>query len=230
MRLLSDIEKFPKWTEFNWIHFEILNSLNALNKMIVLQNESFMKVREELDKKIKSAERENGHLKEELMNQYVDRLYGVEDKIIYELELIQDSSQVTTTFSIFESKLKLICDKINSSFNFKITDKTKSYNQKYWNYLKAFIGNDISSLENQFKEIKKLSVVRNIIVHQNLIATKNQYEKIKNINELNFIDSNNLYYLYSIDLAFINSLISKISKFFNELLSHLKIKTNQLLK
>lgn len=230
MKFSFDLNNFPKWHEFNWIDFEISNSFFALKRLIILQNESFIQIREELDKKIKATERENGNLEEEQVYQYVEYLHGAEDRIINELEIIQDSSQITTAFSIFESKLKLICDKINHSFNFNFEDlKTKSYTEKHWNYIKAFIENDILSTQNKFLEIKNLSVIRNIIVHQNLIATIKQYNRVKTIDSLNFNEFNNSYYLFSIDLTFINELISKMEIFFEELLNKLEYRTNQIL-
>ncbi|QQU02194.1 hypothetical protein [Myroides odoratus] len=232
MTISFDLNDFPKWEDFNWVEFEISNSLFALKRLITLQNESFDQVREELDKKIKKTETENTDLDEEVMHQYIDHLYGMEETIINELEIIQKGSQITTALSIFESKLKMFSDKIKSSFNFKIqnSDSNSSYTQNYWNNIKAFIGKESLLIETQFNEITNSSIIRNIIVHQNLVAKQSQYNRIRHLNELKFHEFNNSYYLYSIDLDFINRLVLKIELFFEGLLDLIKNKTNRLLE
>ncbi|MDM1415815.1 hypothetical protein HX057_16340 [Myroides odoratimimus] len=231
MIISFDLNDFPKWEDFNWTEFEISNSLFVLKRLITLQNESFNQVREELDKKIKKTETENTDLDEEVMYQYIDHLYGMEKTIINELEIIQKGSQITTALSIFESKLKMFSDKIKSSFNFNIPNNhSRSYTRNHWNYIKAFIGKENLLIETQFNEITNSSIIRNIIVHQNLVAKQGQYNRIKHLNGLKFYKFNNSYYLSSIELDFIYQLVLKIELFFEGLLDLIKNKTNRLLE
>lgn len=224
-----DLNNYPKWGEINWIDLEITNSIYALEKLIEVQDEALHQVEDDLLRKIKNTERSNGNLDEMTLDMYVEHLHGIEQRIVLEFERIQDSSQITTIFSIFESKLKLVCDNISSEFQFNPEPKkTNSIIHKHWQFLNSFLDDDIRPLEKHFTPIYNRNVLRNIIVHQNSIADTKQYNELKNFNGISFYEGIDSYHIYEISKTFIRELLALVKLFFELLIKILTQKTNQL--
>lgn len=225
-----NLNSFPKWGEINWIDLEITNSIFALEKLIGVQDEALHKVEDDLFRKIKNTERSNGNLDEMTLDMYVEHLHGIEQRIVLEFERIQDSSQITTIFSIFESKLKLVCDKIYSEFQFKPEPKkTNSIIHKHWHFLNSFLQDDIRPLEKHFTPIYNRNTIRNIIVHQNSIADVKQYNELKNFDGISFYENINSFHIYEISKNFIRELLALVKLFFEILIKILVQKTNKLI-
>ena len=225
-----DLKNFPKWNEINWIEFEISNSIYALKKMFQIQTNGFEYLSLDIEQKISSIKKENSNMQENELNQYIKHLFGLEEEIIQNLKKIQKFSNIVIVFSITESKLKIICDKIERDFKFNIDlSNTKSVLSKHWKFLASFLEERSEIIEKYYTPIRNMIEIRNIINHQDGIATINQYKKICDIKGLKFILFEDKYYLTSIDENFVDILLKNIDEFFIELLNSLKMRTNELL-
>lgn len=214
------------WPEIFWIQYDIDTSIEALKKMIDLQNNSYYDLDEQLFRKIKTTRRTSGFKTEEEVEQYVSHLHGIEESIVAELRKIQVANQINAVFSIFENKLKMICDKLNRDYNFQLPEKKSPYIPYYWKTLQNFLEEGSNQTEKYYTPIYNKYVVRNVLNHQDSIAEKKQYDMFKHIENIMTIESHDKYYIYEIDQSFCSILIDQIEVFFKKLLQTLKEKTN----
>lgn len=221
------VNDIPKWAEFDWIDIEITNSIFALDNLFSLQNKSFATVKSDLDERIKKVELTNSEMNLQDLNSYKNHLFEIEESVTYEINRAQQFSQILILFSIFESKLKMICDKIQKDFGITLENqKSNSVILKHRKFLESFLENEYKEVGKLFTKIHNQYKIRNIITHQNGIANKNQYKLLMNIETINFSLFEGHYYLLIPDNNFIKELLLLIKKFFFELLKVLKLKTN----
>nr|WP_288834476.1 hypothetical protein [uncultured Flavobacterium sp.] len=230
-KLSFDLNNITKWAEINWIKFEIYTSIDALKKLVILQNEGFEIVHKDLNNKISEVRSLNKQMDEQNLDQYITHLYGIDEEIISELKRIQNISKVISIFAILESKLKVIRDKIQNDFkpNFELK-KTNSVFLGHWKFLRLFLNDKIVKSEKYFTPIFNQMEVRNIFNHQDGIATKEQYDKLLHIEGLKFREFEKMFYLENIEEIFIENLFLKIESFLNELLKELQDRTNEIVK
>ena len=215
------------WPKIFWIKYDIDISIEALKKMIDLQNNSYYDLDEQLFKKIKATRRTNGFKSEEELEQYVSHLHGIEESIISELRKIQITNQINAIFSMFENKLKMICERLNGDYNLSLPEKKAPYITYYWKALQNFIQKNSAQLEKYFTPIYNKYVVRNVLSHQDSLAEKKQYESFKHLKNIMTIESEDKYYIYEIDKLFCSTLITELELFFKNLLQALEEKTNK---
>lgn len=136
-KLSFNLNDFPKWAEINWIKFEIDTSIYALKKLVILQNEGFETLHNDLNNKISAEKILNIEMDEQDLDQYIAHLYQIDEEIIFELKRIQNISKVLSIFAFLESKLKVICDKLQNEFhtNFEL-GKTNSVFLGHWKFLR----------------------------------------------------------------------------------------------
>lgn len=226
-----DLNNFPVWPEFNWIEFEVDNSIEAVKKLHIINKNAFNTICHDLENKISKLRDENKTLNVQELEQYTHHLYGLEEQIILELNNVQSSSIIIYSFAIFENKLKMISEKVQRDFKFVLSArKSDSYTSDYWKILKSFTKLKTNTVEKYFTPIKCQMILRNIIIHQNSIATKNQYKAIHKVPGLTFNEFEEQYYLVNIENIFIEQLVEKIEIFFQELLSIIKLETNERLR
>lgn len=195
--------------------------------MIELQNNSYHNLEEHLFEKIKATRRNNNFKSEEELEQYVTHLHGIEENIISELNKIQITNQINAVFSIFENKLKMICDRLNRDYNIQLSEKKAPFIPYYWKTLQNFLQESSNQIEKYFTPIYNKYVVRNVLSHQDSIAEKKQYEGFKHIKNIMTIQSKDKYYIYEIDESFCSILVTEIELFFKNLLQALKEKTDK---
>lgn len=225
-----NLNDYPKWAEINWLRFETSNSIDAVRKLISMQREMLKTVQNELHEKIKAAEKENESMEEEMLGQYLEHLYGMDERMTSELVRVTNVSDISTVLSIFESKLKVICDRIIEHFGGELPTESNSVIHKHWKFLKDFLGGHLGKTESPYTYIKNTYVLRNVIVHQDSEASKEQFNKIngvKNIELVNF--ENQTFYIKKIDDKFIDDLTDRIDVFFIEAFKSLQMKTNSIL-
>ena len=225
-----NLNDYPKWAEINWLNFEVSNSIDAIRKLISMQREILKTVQNELHKKIKSTEKENENMDDQMLEQYLEHLYGIEKRMTSELFRITNVSDISTVLSIFESKLKVICDRIITDFGGELSTESNSVIHKHWKFLKIFLGEYLGKVESPYTYIKNTYVLRNVLVHQDSVATKEQFNKInglKNIELFNFEDKS--YIVLKIEDEFIDDLTDRIEMFFIETFKALQLKTNSII-
>ena len=228
-KITFNLNDYPKWAEINWLNFEVSNSIDAIRKLISMQREILKTVQNELHKKIKSTEKENENMDDQMLEQYLEHLYGIEKRMTSELFRITNISDISTVLSIFESKLKVICDRIITDFGGELSTESNSVIHKHWKFLKIFLGEYLGKVESPYTYIKNTYVLRNVLVHQDSVATKEQFNKInglKNIELFNFEDKS--YIVLKIEDEFIDDLTDRIEMFFIETFKALQLKTNSI--
>lgn len=171
------------------LNFETSNSIDAIRNLISMQREILKTVQSVLHKKIKFTEKENQNMDDQMLEQYLEHLYGIEKRMTSELFRITNVSNISTVLSIFESKLKVICDRIITDFGGELSIESNSVIHKHWKFLKMFLGTYLGKVESPYTYIKNTYVLRNVLVHQDSVARKEQFNKInglKNIELFNF--------------------------------------------
>lgn len=158
------------WSEIFLIEYDINLSIDALKAMIDLQDKAYSVVDEELYKKMKITRRNNGFMEENELEQYITHLHGIEENILVELDNIQIANQIGAIFSVFENKMKMICEKIERNFNYQFPPKKGAYIPYYWKGIKGFVQGESNQLETYYTPIYNKYVVRNVLHHQNRIA------------------------------------------------------------
>lgn len=228
-KITFNLNDHTKWAEINWLNFEISNSIDAIRKLISMNREMLKTVKSELHKKIKFTEKENEKMDEQILEQYLEHLYGIDERMTSELVSITNVSEISTVLSIFESKLKVICDRIIIDFGGELPLESNSVIHKHWKFLKIFLDEYLGKVESPYTYIKNTYVLRNVLVHQDSVATKEQFNKInglKNIEFFNFEDKS--YYVLKIEDKFIDDLTDRIEMFFIETFKALQLKTNSI--
>ncbi|WP_312090599.1 hypothetical protein [Chryseobacterium sp.] len=217
------------WSEIFLIEYDINLSMDALKTMIDLQNQSLSVINEELYKKMEEIRWNNGFMEENELEQYITHLHGIEEKNLVELYNIQIANQIGAIFSVFENKMKMICEKIERNFNYQVPPKKGAYIPYYWKMIKGFILEESNQLERYYTPIYNKYIVRNILHHQNRIAEGKQYETFKHIQEIETKEFKNEYYIVKIDSKFCEILLSENKIFFEKLIEVLKKKTTKKL-
>ncbi|SNR77167.1 hypothetical protein [Flavobacterium sp. ov086] len=228
-KMSFDLNNITKWSDLFYIDFEISIGLDASRKMISMQNESYELIHQELLNKIKATKQENGNMDENDLEAYLGHLYGIEEHTMSELNRILTYNQISGIFSFFENKLKLVCEKLQESFNLEIIVKSNSVILKYWSSLLPFLEEERPYIERLFTPIINRYTVRNVVCHQNCIADQKQFEQFRHEKSITFNDFENKYYIIDIQQEFVSTLLDQVMLFLEQLLKAIKLKTNQLL-
>ncbi|WP_106914604.1 hypothetical protein [Chryseobacterium aurantiacum] len=216
------------WTEIFLIEYDISLSIDALKAMIDLQNRAYSVLDAELYMKIKSTRRDNGSMNENELEQYIGHLHGIEESILLEMENIQTANQIGAIFSVFENKMKMICEKLKKYFNFDFPKKEGSYIPYYWKILKGFLEEESNQVERYYTPICNKYTTRNVLQHQNNVANKRQFEAFKHLKEIETIEFENEHHIIKIDSRFCEVLLFEINLFFEKLILALKTKTSNI--
>ena len=230
-KLDINLNDFPEWSEINWINFEIDNTIDALRKSIEINQNSFNEICNDLELKISKLRKDNNNLNHQELDGFIEHLHGLEERIIVELNEVQNSSTVIYAFAIFENKLKMITEKIKNEFEFQLpTRQGDSYVSNYWKILKSFLEVEIDPIEKNYTKLKNQMVLRHVIIHQNNMLKDNQHKtlsRVKNI-KLNEVDGN--HYLVNIENIYLETLVVLVTTFFKELIIILTHHTNKIYK
>ncbi|WP_343614113.1 hypothetical protein [Flavobacterium sp.] len=228
-KISFDLNDYPKWSEINWLRYETLNSVDAARNLIFMQREMIGKAKVQLHEKIKSSESENSQMERGTLDQYLEHLYGIEERIAAELVRVASVSDVSIVLSIFESKLKVICDRIIRDFGGELPLGSNSVIHKYWKFLRAFLDQHIGMVESSYTYIKNTYVLRNVLVHQDASAKEEQFNSLRGLKNIEIDKFEQNYYVTKIGDGFVDELADKIAVFFTEVFNCLQIKTNELL-
>lgn len=228
-KITFNLNDYPKWADINWLRFETLNSIDAIRKLISMQREMLKTVQNDLHEKINSTEKENEKMDKQTLEQYVEHLYGMEERMTSELVRVVNVADISTVLSIFESKLKVICDRIIADFGGELPAESNSVIHKHWKFLRDFLGEHLGKAESPYTYIKNTYVLRNILVHQDSEAEKKQFKSISGLKNIELVNLDQGYYVRTIDDKFIDDLTDRIELFYVEAFKSLQIKTNAIL-
>ncbi|GAW88823.1 hypothetical protein FPS14_contig00011-0011 [Flavobacterium psychrophilum] len=127
------------WDQLHYFEFDNIVAFDAFKSLNFNQEKSLNKSKADLNKQIQDFKKGLESLSESDQESYVYQKYFINEVIINEIQRIQRYSSVLSIFSFYESRLKSICNLIESEFEFKV--KIKHLNNyegdlnKYWNYL-----------------------------------------------------------------------------------------------
>ncbi|PIF71295.1 hypothetical protein CLU99_2060 [Flavobacterium sp. 2] len=165
----------------------------------------------------------------DMLEQYLDHLYGIEERIASELVRVAGISDVSIVLSVFESKLKVICDRIIADFGGELKSVSNSVIDKYWKFLRDFLGEFIGKVENSYTFIKNTYVLRNVLVHQDAIAKKEQSNSLNGLKNIEIVEFEGNFYVTKIGDKFTDDLADQIESFFIKVFTGLQMKTNEIL-
>lgn len=214
---LNDINIF-KWADLNYFEFENKIAFDALKSLNLNQEKSLSESKVVLDKNIEDFRKGLELLSEHEQESYIYQKYYLDEVIINELQIIQRYSSILSIFSFYESRLKMICELIETEFEFKV--KIKHLNNyegdlnKYWNYLSKVFEIKTDSIENLFKPINVHKKIRNAIAHHNGKTN----EKIAPQEGLTLNKIGDKFQIVIDENIYINNLLQNIEIFIRELL------------
>ncbi len=150
----------------------------------------------------------------ELPEQYRDSVSEDNFNRLFSVKLFQRYSSCNLLFSVFEAKLKDICDLIIQEFNI---ESYTGYNRgstlkPYRKFLETTFGINFSTIDADWIWICNQYKIRNLFVHYEGILQKDICEYV--IEQGCKIDSNRIIVE---DIAYIQTIESKIKSFFKEL-------------
>ena len=206
---------------WNFIYFKQMEydfGIRTLRSLITSQDLAITKIRDDFqkemdeDKVLNSLDPYNGSM-------HYEHFYSDQENMIEEIEVLQRYSMCVSCFSFFESRLKELCERIESNFelDIKIEDlNRKSDILRYWIFLTKVFKIPVTA-EELFTSINNKKDVRNVIVHQNGIPKTNQVGKIKNIKGIKLSESKGQNRIVMIGSQFNKEFLVEIEMFFSEL-------------
>ncbi|GAQ48499.1 hypothetical protein VT569_02130 [Flavobacterium psychrophilum] len=206
------------WDQLHYFEFDNIVAFDAFKSLNFNQEKSLNKSKADLNKQIQDFKKGLESLSESDQESYVYQKYFINEVIINEIQRIQRYSSVLSIFSFYESRLKSICNLIESEFEFKV--KIKHLNNyegdlnKYWNYLSKVFEIQTEKTELLFKPINEQKKIRNIIAHNDGI-TKEKIEVMQGLT-LNKLGKN-----FKIEIdegVYIGNLLQSIEVFISALL------------
>jgi len=221
-----------KWDKLHYFDFGIDNSFDALIQLNKNHEESLLRSKDEIDKKIETIKELNKELGEEGIHSYIHHLYYEDDMVINELQKVQRYSMVLSIFAFYENQLKSICNMIEADFDFDVKieklSRKKGDLMKYWTYLSKIYKVDIQILKPLFIPLNNEKKIRNIIAHQGGIISEKEAEKIQLSVGL-VLNKVGEYYVLEIDnYNYINYLLKSLKDFFKVLLREVDKKYREL--
>lgn len=130
--------------------------------------------------------------------------FFIDDVIKYEQtfpELLLNST-FTSAYSLFESLFSMICNLTRSKLDLKLSMKDLNGNgiiDKCKKYLEYVANIDLSSLDNEWNNIKSYSRIRNLIVHNSSNFKKNRGQPLEKQEMYNYILSHPLLQIKTIN-------------------------------
>ncbi|PJJ07579.1 hypothetical protein CLU83_0761 [Flavobacterium sp. 1] len=180
---LNDVYSF-NWDQLHYFEFDNIVAFDAFKSLNFNQEKSLNKSKADLNQQIQDFKKGLESLSESDQESYVYQKYYINEVIINEIQRIQRYSSVLSIFSFYESRLKSICNLIESEFEFKV--KIKHLNNyegdlnKYWNYLSKVFEIQTEKTESLFKPINEQKKIRNIIAHNDGI-TKEKIDAVQGL-------------------------------------------------
>lgn len=208
------------WNVLNFKQMEYDFGIRTLRSLIASQDLAITKIRDDFqkemdeDKVLNSLDPYNGSM-------HYEHFYSDQENMIEEIEALQRYSMCVSCFSFFESRLKELCELIESNIEFEKKVKDFSENNKicgYWKYLIHVLGISIKKTECHYTPIINRYKIRNIIAHQNGIPDSNQVKKIKSIKGIKLSESKGQNRIVMIGSQFNKKFLTEIEMFFSELL------------
>lgn len=211
MYSFNDIVTY-NWMELKIFSVEISDSTYTFNKLLLNLNESLANIK--LKHKTEVAEDDGSE----------QALLQLEELVINELEKQQHYAYCLAAHSSFEGKLKRICNKIETEFNFKI--KLADLNggndlKKFYNYLEKVFEMDVRKMETAYKSICKHKIVRNKITHNNGIISIDEKSEVSKLNlkelTIESIEEKDMFQI-KLNKDYFSVLNENISSFYKELI------------
>jgi len=206
---------------WNFIYFKQMEydfGIRTLRSLIASQDLALTKIRDDFQKEMDEDKMSNT-LDPYNGSMHYEHFYSDQENMIEEIEVLQRYSMCVSCFSFFESRLKEICEFIESNFEFEKKVKDFCINNKicgYWKYLIDVF--EISKkIECQYTPIINRYEIRNIIAHQNGIPTAKQTRTIKDIKNVKTTNSSKINRI-SIVEGFNEDLLTDMRKFLFTLL------------
>ncbi|MGJ8762275.1 MAG: hypothetical protein ACSHXA_17165 [Polaribacter sp.] len=210
---ITENTKKYKWDYLYNFELELFLASDSVKNLIQYQEDKLNEITEKLTKK-------NGNELNELNNPNVI----LDERLNTTLYIYHRYSSLVGVFSLLESYLKTICEELIKQRKTKkkiknFYSKKEGYLQNYWDFLNAVYKLKDDKLLENFKSIKKKKTLRNIIVHNNGIAKKNQISNIQNMEFIKIIEEKNQVIICENNFLF--NLINEINLFFRILLTEI---------
>ena len=208
-------------SSFGWLLIDFEFQLKNLNETIILNNAILSKKRIELNE-IKTNLDIAIKVVDEESHEYYGLTYIEEGMLIKELQTLQLSSCLYIAFAIFETKLKELCEliKIEASLKLKYND-LKSVDGElgtFWKYLTDYFDVNLTTIAKEYDEIKKHKLIRNAFIHNRGIIKVSDFNKIKGLHYLSFINEYGEIQIEFISSEYIDELIKLMNSVFTKLL------------
>lgn len=195
-------------------------SIEAMKMIVNNQERIWVDIKNRLDEQIENDD--FGPLEEEYRASYYSQAYEIETRTLEKLRYLQRSAAFVSVFSLFEGRLKTLCQMIENDFDFKVKISDLSGRddiQKLWSFLVKIYELRKNRIENLLHPIRQQKTIRNILVHHEGFLTEEQEKNIRQMPGLIVIGPyDSLYQIQIAGSEFIINLLEKVRLFYEELL------------
>lgn len=233
-KLTFDFSSVPiyEWGELYYLTYELDINLSSIKESISYNNKLILDKRQELKEAIEKDEYLKSDEREEYKAQYYHQHFEHAERAIGDLENTLYHSSILTIFSVFEGKMKYLCELIESETQSKLKHTDLKSNNgdfgQFIKYLTSVFGLTQTKSDSYTQTISKFKTVRNKIAHQNNKISSSELKSIgtlKNIKIESYSDSHKILISSS---AFQIELIDTIDKYYQELVKEVDERMKQL--
>lgn len=235
-KLTFDFTNVPsyEWAESYYLTYELDINLSSIKESVLYHTQLVKDKREQLKNAIDSDTYLQSDEKDEFKAQYYHQRFEHAERAIDDLEEILYNSSVLTVFSVFEGKMKYLCELIESETKSKLkhTDLKSSNGDfgQFIKYLTSVFGVETIKSNSYTDAISKYKTVRNKIAHQNSKISSSELTRIKTLNNLKTDSFGDFHKLTITSHLFITELIDTIDKYFQELVKEVDKRMNEFKK
>ena len=220
------------WTELHYLTYELNISLSSIKESISNNTQLIRGKRQELKDAIEKDEYLNSYEKEEFKAQYYNQHFEHAEKSINDLENTLHHSCILTIFSVFEGKMKYLCELIEDETKSKVkhTDlKSNGDFGQFIKYLTSVFGMTPTKSESYSQTISNYKTVRNKIAHQNNKISSSELKRIRTLENIRIESYSDSHKILISSSAFLIQLTETVDKYYQELVKEVDERMKELM-
>lgn len=222
-----------KWGELYYLKYELDINLSSIKESISYNSKLVLDKRQELKEAIEKDEYLKSDEKEEFKAQYYYHHFEHAERAIDDLENTLYHSSVLTIFSVFEGKMKYLCELIEDETKSKLKHTDLKSNNgdfgQFIKYLTSVFGFTPKKSDSYTQTISKLKTVRNKIVHQNNKISSSEIKSIGTLQNIKIESYSDSHRILISSSAFLIELIDTIDKYYQELVKEVDERMKELM-
>ncbi|HOY05401.1 MAG TPA: hypothetical protein PLO67_08365, partial [Saprospiraceae bacterium] len=203
-----------RWSDLHDEEFEIEIVIDSLYMQIVSQEKTWQEIQDKFNQMVENDAKLNSM--QESQGDYYRHQYLHQEQSNTEMRRMQRYSMLTSIFNFVESRLGVLCEKIEADNNF--TKKLKNmagdgYVDKKWNYLCEVYNIDSTDTQPFIDSLQKYRGFRNAITHSGGYIDKFKRDALlpNTTVGITIEEGDRLYYIDITDVEFLKNLLRACS-------------------